>query len=404
MTSRTEPLGVLYSFSDRLGEAGIGMTAWHQITGLIGQGVRVYVHCPSCEKPIQGAVSVTETLKLGRWSLPLRRFGPYRPRMLHDRRVASALRRLAGEVHLVHCWPVASLQTLRAARELGIRTFLERPNAHTAFAYEVVAKEYQKLGLRVHPSHSHAFNAGHLKREQKEYALADRILCPSEFVAKTFLERGFRSEQIARHQYGFDPARFSFLPDSGRERDNGPFSVAFVGSCEPRKGLHYALDAWLSSGAADAGEFHICGRFIPEYREVVASQLAHPSIIEHGFVSNVSDVLRRCSALVLPSIEEGSALVTYEARACGCVLLVSEGAGARCEHMLDGLVHGIGDVEALRDHMARMARDGELLRRLRAESLKRLREQTWKYAASRLIDVYRACLDGSSVADDEASA
>ena len=113
---------------------------------------------------------------------------------------------------------------------------------------------------------------------------------------------------------------------------------------------------------------------------------------EHGFVSNVSDVLRRCSALVLPSIEEGSALVTYEARACGCVLLVSEGAGARCEHMRDGLVHRIGDVEALRDHMARMARDGDLLRRLRAESLKRLGEQTWKYAASRLIDVYRACL------------
>ena len=34
------------------------------------------------------------------------------------------------------------------------------------------------------------------------------------------------------------------------------------------------------------------------------------------------------SVLVLPSIEEDSALVTYVARASGCVLLVSDAAGA----------------------------------------------------------------------------
>ena len=54
--------------------------------------------------------------------------------------------------------------------------------------------------------------------------------------------------------------------------------------------------------------------------------------------------MRKSNILVLSSIEEGSALVTSEARASGCVLLVSEAAGAICTHMENALVHRVGDV------------------------------------------------------------
>ena len=89
-------------------------------------------------------------------------------------------------------------------------------------------------------------------REEAEYALADRLACPSEFVARTFRERGFREEQLARHQYGFDPAVFTPAQASGAggAETNGHqgLRVAFVGRCEPRKGLHFALRAWIESG------------------------------------------------------------------------------------------------------------------------------------------------------------
>ncbi len=32
-------LRILYSFPDDLGSPGIGMTAWYQVTGLVGEGV-----------------------------------------------------------------------------------------------------------------------------------------------------------------------------------------------------------------------------------------------------------------------------------------------------------------------------------------------------------------------------
>jgi hypothetical protein len=47
-----------------------------------------------------------------------------------------------------------------------------------------------------------------------------------------------------------------------------------------------------------------------------------------GYLADVSGEMRNPDVLVLPSIEEDSALVTYDARASGCVLLVSDAAGA----------------------------------------------------------------------------
>jgi glycosyltransferase involved in cell wall biosynthesis len=171
--------------------------------------------------------------------------------------------------------------------------------------------------------------------------------------------------------------------------------MVFVGSCEPRKGLHYALDAWLASKACKNGTFYICGKYIPEYRKLLADKLAHPSVKEAGFLSNVAPLLQKCHVLILPSIEEGSALVTYEAKACGCVLLVSEASGAKCEHNKDALVHKPGDVATLREHIDMLASDAQLFSRLRTNSLSSIGELTWDKAAESLIRAYRKCLDGT---------
>jgi glycosyltransferase involved in cell wall biosynthesis len=283
---------------------------------------------------------------------------------------------------------MASLATLTVARRLGIPALLERPNAYTGYAYEVVADECRRLGLWLHPSHSHYYDPRHLAREEKEYRLADRLLCPSDFVAKTFLDAGFPASRIARHQYGFDPERFQVLERETCDDAAREFSIAFIGSCEPRKGLHYALDAWLASPASDSGRFHICGRFVPGYSEILAAKLAHPSIVEHGFQKNVTSVMQQCDALVLPSLEEGSALVTYEARACGCILLVSDAAGAPCKHEVDGLVHPARCTGVLQDQITMLASDPIRRENLRRASIAGLDALTWQSAGVRLREIY----------------
>ena len=103
--------------------------------------------------------------------------------------------------------------------------------------------------------------------------------------------------------------------------------------------------------------------------------------------------MRKSDILVLPSIEEGSALVTSEARGSGCVLLVSDAAGAICKHQDNALVHRVGDVSALTQHISLLQEDRATLQRLRAASLRTVGEITWTSASVKLLEVYRETID-----------
>jgi glycosyltransferase involved in cell wall biosynthesis len=374
---------VLYSFPDRLGSAGVGTTALHQVRGLVEEGIEVVLYCTSCDVDVPGVQSKRETLVVAGKRIPHSALGVERAYRFHDRRVANALKRLDG-IDVVHSWPKATVETAKAAHLRGIPVVREVPNTHTAYAFESVARETAALGLPA-DGYSHAYDAKVLAREEEEYARADLLLVPSEFSRRTFTERGVPPEKLALHQYGYDPTRY--FSDPAPRPDERPFTMLFAGRCEPRKGLHHAIRAWLDSGAAEHGRFLVCGRFVPGYREALAGLLDHPSIEVQGFV-DLAPVMRESDVFVLPSIEEGSALVTYEAQASGCVLAVSDAAGARCEHGRQGLVHQAGDVATLTRHLRELATDRELLARLRAATLAGRATLTWEHAAREVVGIY----------------
>jgi glycosyltransferase involved in cell wall biosynthesis len=379
---------VLYSFPDGIGRPGIGTTAFNQVREIASRVDAVTLYCTSLHRDLPENVRVVQTLSIGGRRIPHRVLGIDRSYRYHDARVARALRRLGGSVDVVHCWPRATIRTCLEARRLGIRCLREVPNTHTAHAYEVVARELESLRLRPTHGHSHTFDADLLAREEKEYEVADALLVPSAYSLQTFVARGVPREKLMLHRYGYDTERFfAFSNGAGRPADR-PFTAIFVGRCEPRKGLHYALRAWIDSGAAEDGRFIICGAFEPDYRDVLQQWLEHPSVEIHGFVQDPAALMRESDVLVFPSIEEGSALVAYEAQACGCVPVVSEATGARCRDGVDGLVHAPGDVETLTAHLRRLHEDRPLLERLRTAGLARSAELSWAAAGEELVEIY----------------
>ncbi len=388
---------VLYSFPHKIGAERIATTAWHQVADVAAAGGEVTVAVGVVHRPLPAGVGVHTTLSRGRLRLPYRALGTVRTLALHDQIVASSLPRLARRIDVVHTWPLAAVQTLRAARRLGIPTVLERPNAHTRFAYEVVARECKRLGVALPPAHEHAFNAARLRREEEEYRLADYLLCPSEFVAATFRDQGFAAEKLLRHGYGYDPARYQTAaepePEPARERDG--LALLFVGVCAVRKGVHVALEAWLRSPASASGTFTIVGGFLPAYRDKLSGLLEHPSVRVLGHRDDVPELMRRHDALVLPSIEEGSPLVCMEALGSGCVPLVSE---ACAEVAVNGnaLVHPVGDVETLSEQITALSQRPELLARLRAACLEVAPQFTWESAGRRLLGVYERVAAGAT--------
>lgn len=385
------PLRVLYSFPHRIGAGQICHTAWQQVDGLHHAGVELIVATGSVARPLPAGVAVRQTLGLGKFRLPVRLVGRLAACRLHDARVAGMLPSLRGKIDLIHGWPLGSLRTIRVARRLGIPFVMERPNAHTRFAFEVVAEECRRLGYRLPPGHEHEFNATTLAREEAEYAESDALLCPSDFVARSFLDQGFPATKLIRHRYGYDASRFA--PPPPRDVAGGGLTMLYAGWCAPRKGLHRALRAWLDSGAPErGGKFLVCGAFVEGYAERIGDLLAHPSVEVLGHRDDLDVQMRRSDLFVLSTVEEGSALVTYEARASGCVLLVSDASGAVCEHGKNALVHRSGDVAALTEHIRRLDLDRELLAGLRAASLATVGELTWRAAGGALRAAYGEAL------------
>jgi glycosyltransferase involved in cell wall biosynthesis len=341
----------------------------------------------SVRVPFAPSIRVRPTLAYGSVRLPFRVLGDARTFDLHDRLVARRLRSLAGEIDVVHAWPLGARETLRAARALGIPTVLERPNAHTAYAFAAVRRECERLGVELPPDHEHAYNAATLAKEEDEYALADWLLCPSEFVLRTFLDRGFPRGKLLRHRYGYDET--IFFPAAVPERPERPFTMVFVGAAAVRKGLHFALEAWLNSPASEDGVFRIAGEILPGYGDLLAPMLAHPSVEALGHRDDVPALLRASDVFVLPTIEEGMALAAVEAIGSGCVPVVSDACTDACRHLENALVHEVGDVTTLTSHITLLYRDREVLARLRAGVLATAPELTWAKAGVRLNDVYR---------------
>jgi glycosyltransferase involved in cell wall biosynthesis len=385
---------VLYSFPHKLGADRICYTAWQQVRGLAKAGADIVVFPGALAKPLPTGVRVLPTLSRGRMRIPYKLLGTMRACALHDWIVSRRLSQMVGKIDIIHTWPIGAWRTLEMATRLGIPTVLERPNAHTRFAYEAVQRECAQLGINLPTDHEHAFKPAVLVKEEMEYRAADRLLCPSDFVAHTFVERGFSEDKLARHQYGYDEK--VFYPDERQDTSCSGLTILFAGGCAPRKGLHYALQAWLESPAHFRGTFLIAGQFVAAYAERLSAMLSDPSIKVLGHRSDIPELMRKSDILVLPSIEEGSALVTSEARGSGCVLLVSDASGAICKDGRDALVHRVGDVATLTRQITKLDDDRQLLEQLRATSLCSVGEITWAAAGKRLLDIYRETIDSYS--------
>ena len=392
MSSINDHIRVLYSFPLRLGADRICYTAWQQVNGLAAGGAELLVFPASLGRSVPASVRVSPTLARGKFRVPYRVLGTTRAVALHDWIVARRLEKLAGKVELVHTWPLGALETLKTAARLGIPTVLERPNAHTGFAMEIVQEECDRMGVTLPPDHEHAFNAEKLRKEEEEYGLATRLLCPSEFVVKTFLDKGFAKEQLVRHIYGYDEK--VYYPSSELRDPKRGLTMLFVGVCAVRKGVHYALEAWLQSTASQDGTFLIAGEFLPAYQERLAPLLSHPSVKVLGHRTDVPELMRKSDILVLPSIEEGFGLVITEAMGSGSVPLASEACTEICSHMKTGMVHRVGDVEALSQHITMLHEDRALLQKLRAACLEAAPTLTWTAAGRILLEAYRETIAG----------
>lgn len=279
---------------------------------------------------------------------------------------------------IFHGWSHQCLRLLRKAKAQGSLTFMERPNSHDLTQYRLVAEEFERWGYDGHEP----VRAWGLKRGLEEFETVDFITVPSPFAYDSMIEQGIDEERVFLNPYGVDVNTFtpSLSPPD-------VFRVLFVGQVSLRKGVPYLLRAWRTLKLPNA-ELQFAGRITPDAEHVVAQFRDIENIEFLGHVTDMPRLYRQASIFAFPSIEEGSALVTYEAMAAGLPLIFTYNSGSVARDGVEGIEVPIRDVDALVEAIERLFEDSDLRQTLGAAGRMRAEEYTWEAAGRRLIRIY----------------
>lgn len=228
-------------------------------------------------------------------------------------------------------------------REHDGKTFLDGGNSHPDNFWTILTEEHRRWNCPYPPVARH-----HYERSMRMMADVDFVLSPSTFVSRSFLERGFKPEQIIKNVYPIDIS--CFKPSETPRPKDRPFTVIAPGSLSLRKGTPYLLEA-----------IRLVLKKIPNARLVlnravfdnVADIFAKNADLPIDWQPNLfhpqlAEKMRQCDVLVLPSLEDGFARTVTEGLACGLPVITTPNTGAS-----DVIIPGRnGEIVPIRDPAA----------------------------------------------------
>lgn len=280
-----------------------------------------------------------------------------------DRRVARSL----DEPTILVGLSSGGLHAGRRAVALGGRAVCDRGSTHIRFQDRILRDEFNRWGQEFD-----GVDPRVIEKEEGEYAAADLITVPSDFCFETFVGAGV------------DPAKIRVIPYGGRldrfapvgKPDSDKLSILFVGGVSLRKGIPYLLQAFAKV-RHPAKTLRIAGVVQDDIRPYLdAAPLENVEFLGPVPNKELGRLYSAADMMVLPSLEEGLALVMAEAMACGCPVIASENSGARnlFEDGRDGLIVPVRDVMVLADAMQRLADDRDFASHLRIAARARVKE------------------------------
>ena len=259
----------------------------------------------------------------------------------------------------------SSLHSGVLVQRQGGQFICDRGSSHQRFQEKLVREEYRRWGVQ----HS-VTDPRVIEREEQIYDLADCITVPSTFAAKSFSAMGISPAKVRVIPYGVRLENFH--PTSVPSPDT--FQVLFAGSVGLRKGFPYLLQAFAALNHPQK-KLVVAGSVQADIRSVLPS-LPQDGVEYVGSVPQLrlAELMSRSHVMVLPSIEEGLALVQGQALACGCPVLASTNTGAEdlFTDGVEGFIVPIRSAQALQDRIQQLADDPQLQERMRAAALARV--------------------------------
>jgi alpha-maltose-1-phosphate synthase len=222
-------------------------------------------------------------------------------------------------------------------------------------------------------------------RRLGELELADRILVPSEHIASTLARYGTPVEKLRVIPYAADTSRFR--PDPARR--HGPdCTFLFAGGINQRKGIKYLLEAWRKV-RRPGWKLQLLGP-LPRDPGPIRAYLDGVELLGRVPHSEVPERMAAADVFVFPSLFEGSAVVTYEALACGLPSVVTPSAGSVVRDGVDGFLVPPGAVEPLAERMEQLGRDPALRASMSRSARARALAFDWPRYHAAVVDALRS--------------
>jgi glycosyltransferase involved in cell wall biosynthesis len=267
---------------------------------------------------------------------------------------------------------------------------LDRACPHRDFQENLVERESERLGVR-YARQPEWFR----DRQLEEYELAEAILVPSEYTARTFPEP-LRSKLVKAPLLGRCAA-----PESFTRCSNATFVVGVLGGSPVRKGYLYLLRAWRKLALPNAKLLLRSGNLMgyPVLRDLVR---AIPNVEFVEYIPNISEFYQRCDVFVLPSVDDGFGMALIEAmlNGCACITTSNTGASELTTSGQDSIVVEPADEEQLAAALLRLYQDKELRISMGAAAASRARQIAasgfYDRAISSLMNGIEATLAGRS--------
>ncbi len=258
------------------------------------------------------------------------------------------------EGDIAYIWPSVPVQVYERLARRGVAIVTESVNTRMAAAKPVLDAAYDALGMQ--PAHG-------ITELRIAIQNLRQVLCTAIFAPSPVTERAFTGTPVADR---IIPASYGtwvpkVLPDRPASTPGRPVTFVFVGSVCVRKGAHFLLEAWRRP--PPGARLRLVGEIEPAIRTRFADVLASDTVSAAGFSHDVAAELLRADVALLPSLEEGDPIATYEAAAHGLPVIASA-AGAGRIGAETGAIDIVDpyNIEALRDRLAAYATDADMRR------------------------------------------
>lgn len=262
----------------------------------------------------------------------------------------------------------AGLKTGRLVQQRGGKFICDRGSTHIRYRAELLEEEHRRWST-TEPVKE---DPRDIVREEMIYDAADALSVPSSYSARSYLERGIPAEKLHILPYGVLLDRFQKVGDPPKDR----FEVLYVGRISLGKGFPYLLQAFADLRVSNK-HLTVIGGIVPEFQNIL-EKLPKDSVTFTGTVPQVElkEWMSRSHVMVMPSLDEGMALVQGQALACGCPIIATTNTGAEdlFTEGVEGFIVPIRDPAALTERMQRLADDPDLQSRMSEAALMRVHQ------------------------------